>query len=156
MQRGSGDGGEGGAEDWFTEGQSIVRGSPNRVTLMKFKGLLRYQKLHVTDYISIYVFAYNVLYADSLYCYLYSNIRYNIQCRITNFLHCDLDSRRPDLDQDLGARRQDRDQDLEARSQDRGQDLDARRQDRGQDLDARRQDCGQDLGARRQDHEARS
>ena len=68
---------------------TIVRGSPNRVTLMKFKGLLRYQKPHVTDYISIYVLAYNVLYADSLYCYLYSNIRYNIQCRITNFLHCD-------------------------------------------------------------------
>ena len=67
---------------------TIVRGSPNRVTLMKFKGLLRYQKPHVTDYISIYVFAYNVQYADSLYCYLYSNIRYNIQCRITNFLHC--------------------------------------------------------------------
>ena len=71
---------------------TIVRGSPNRVTLMKFKGLLRYQKPHVTDYISIYVLAYNVLYADSLYCYLYSNIRYNIQCRITNFLHSDRDS----------------------------------------------------------------
>ena len=67
---------------------TIVRGSPNHVTVMKFKGLLRYQKPHVTDYISIYLFAYNVLYADSLYCYLYSNIRYNIQCRITNFLHC--------------------------------------------------------------------
>ena len=67
---------------------TIVRGSPNRVTLMKFKGLLRYQKPHVTDNISIYAFAYNVQYADSLYCCLYSNIRYNIQCRITNFLHC--------------------------------------------------------------------
>ena len=66
---------------------TIVRGSPNRVTLMKFKGLLRYQKPHVTDNIS---FAYNVQYADSLYCCLYSNIRYNIQCRITNFLHCDV------------------------------------------------------------------
>ena len=33
---------------------TIVRGSPNRVTLMKFKGLLRYQKPHVTDNISIY------------------------------------------------------------------------------------------------------
>ena len=31
----------------------IVRGSPKRVTLMKFKGLLRYQKPHVTDYIAI-------------------------------------------------------------------------------------------------------
>ena len=68
---------------------TIVRGSPNRVTLMKFKGLLRYQKPHVTDNISIYAFAYNVQYADSLYCCLYLNIRYNIQCRITNFLHCD-------------------------------------------------------------------
>ena len=29
---------------------TIVRGSPKRVTLMKFKGLLRYQKPHVTDY----------------------------------------------------------------------------------------------------------
>ena len=67
---------------------TIVRGSPNRVTLMKFKGLLRYQKPHVTDNISIYAFAYNVQYADNLYCCLYSNIRYNIQCRITNFLHC--------------------------------------------------------------------
>ena len=67
---------------------TIVRGSPNRVTLMKFKGLLRYQKPHVTDNISIYAFAYNVQYEDSLYCCLYSNIRYNIQCRITNFLHC--------------------------------------------------------------------
>ena len=67
---------------------TIVRGSPNRVTLMKFKGLLRYQKPHETDNISIYAFAYNVQYADSLYCCLYSNIRYNIQCRITNFLHC--------------------------------------------------------------------
>ena len=55
---------------------------------MKFKGLLRYQKPHVTDNISIYAFAYNVQYADSLYCCLYSNIRYSIQCRITNFLHC--------------------------------------------------------------------
>ena len=72
--------------EWFTEGQSPnydVRGSPKRVTLMKFKGLLRYQKPHVTDYIA---FAYNVQYAD---CCVYSNIRYNIQCRITNFLHCD-------------------------------------------------------------------
>ena len=68
---------------------TIVRGSPKRVTLMKFKGLLRYQKPHVTDYIAIYAFAYNVQYADSLYCCLYSNIRYNIQCRITNFLHCE-------------------------------------------------------------------
>ena len=67
---------------------TIVRGSPNRVTLTKFKGLLRYQKPHVTDNISIYAFAYNVQYADSLYCCLFSNIRYNIQCRITNFLHC--------------------------------------------------------------------
>ena len=67
---------------------TIVRGSPNRVTLMKFKGLLRYQKPHVTDNISIYAFAYNVQYADSLYCCLYLNIRYNIQCRITHFLHC--------------------------------------------------------------------
>ena len=67
---------------------TIVRGSPNLVTLMKFKGLLRYQKPHVTDNISIYAFAYNVQYADSLYCCLYSNIRHNIQCRITNFLHC--------------------------------------------------------------------
>ena len=67
---------------------TIVRGSPNRVTLMKFKGLLRYQKPHVTDNISIYAFAYNVQYADSLYCCLYLNIRYDIQCRITNFLHC--------------------------------------------------------------------
>ena len=32
---------------------TIVRGSPKRVTLMKFKGLLRYQKPHVTDYIAI-------------------------------------------------------------------------------------------------------
>ena len=64
---------------------TIVRGSPKRVTLMKFKGLLRYQKPHVTDYIA---FAYNVQYADSLYCCVYSNIRYNIQCRKTNFLHC--------------------------------------------------------------------
>ena len=70
---------------------TIVRGSPNCVTLMKFKGLLRYQKPHVTDNISIYAFAYNVQYADSLYCCLYSNIRYNIQCRITNFLHCATD-----------------------------------------------------------------
>ena len=67
---------------------TIVRGSPNRVTLMKFKGLLRYQKPHVTDNISIYAFAYNVQYADSIYCCLYLNIRYNIQCRITHFLHC--------------------------------------------------------------------
>ena len=28
---------------------TIVHGSPKRVTLMKFKGLLRYQKPHVTD-----------------------------------------------------------------------------------------------------------
>ena len=68
---------------------TIVRGSPNLVTLMKFKGLLRYQKPHVTDNISIYAFAYNVQYADSLYCCLYSNIRHNIQCRITNFSHCE-------------------------------------------------------------------
>ena len=29
---------------------TIVRGSSKRVTLMKFKGLLRYHKPHVTDY----------------------------------------------------------------------------------------------------------
>ena len=90
---GSGDGGGGGGGRTGlrkVKAQiTIVRGSPNRVTLMKFKGLLRYQKPHVTDNISIYAFAYNVQYADSLYCCLYSNIRYNIQCRITNFLHCD-------------------------------------------------------------------
>ena len=63
----------------------IVRGSPKRVTLMKFKGLLRYHKPHMTDYIA---FAYNVQYADSLYCCVYSNKSYNIQCRIINFLHC--------------------------------------------------------------------
>ena len=51
---------------------TIVRGSPNRVTLMKFKGLLRYQKPHVTDYISIYVFAYNVLYGDMLLTFEYT------------------------------------------------------------------------------------
>ena len=28
---------------------TIVRGSPKRVTLMKFKGLLRYHKPHLTD-----------------------------------------------------------------------------------------------------------
>ena len=94
MQRGSGDGGGGGGGRRRTSLRkvkaqiTIVRSSPNRVTLMKFKGLLRYQKPHVTDNISIYAFAYNVQYADSLYCCLYSNIRYNIQCRITNFLHC--------------------------------------------------------------------
>ena len=94
MQRGSGDGGGGGGGGRRTglrkvKAQiTIVRGSPNRVTLVKFKGLLRYQKPHVTDNISICAFAYNVQYADSLYCCLYSNIRYNIQCRITNFLHC--------------------------------------------------------------------
>ena len=65
-------------------------GGGGRRTGFKFKGLLRYQKPHVTDNISIYAFAYNVQYADSLYCCLYSNIRYNIQCRITNFLHCEL------------------------------------------------------------------
>ena len=37
----------------------IVRGSPKCVTLRKFKGLLRYHKPHVTDYIAIYAFAYN-------------------------------------------------------------------------------------------------
>ena len=89
---GSGDGGGGGGRTGLRKVKAqitIVRGSPNRVTLMKFKGLLRYQKPHVTDNISIYAFAYNVQYADSLYCCLYSNIRYNIQCRITNFLHCE-------------------------------------------------------------------
>ena len=60
---------------------TIVRGSPNCVTL-------RYQKPQVTDNISLYAFAYNVLYADSLYCCVYWNVSYNIQCRITNFLHC--------------------------------------------------------------------
>ena len=89
MQRGSGDGGGRRTGVRKVKAQiTIVRGSPNRVTLMKFKGLLRYQKPHVTDNISIYAFAYNVQYADSLYCCLYLNIRYNIQCRITNFLHC--------------------------------------------------------------------
>ena len=88
---GGGGGGGGGRRTGLRKVKAqitIVRGSPNRVTLMKFKGLLRYQKPHVTDNISIYAFAYNVQYADSLYCCLYSNIRYNIQCRITNFLHC--------------------------------------------------------------------
>ena len=90
MQRGSGGGGGGGggAEDWFTEGQSPNYDSARFTkpcNINEFKGLLRYQKPHVTDNISIYAFAYNVQYADSLYCCLYSNIRYNIQCRITNF-----------------------------------------------------------------------
>ena len=91
MQRGSGDGG-GGRRTGLRKVKAqitIVRGSPNLVALMKFKGLLRYQKPHVTDNISIYAFAYNVQYADSLYCCLYLNIRHNIQCRITNFLHCE-------------------------------------------------------------------
>ena len=52
----------------------IVRGSPKRVTLIKFTGLLRYQKPHVTDYIA---FAYNVQCADSLYCCVYSTVSYN-------------------------------------------------------------------------------
>ena len=69
---------------------TIVRGSPKRVTLMKFNSLLRYHKPHVTDYIA---FAYNVQYADR-YCCVYWNISYNIQCRITNVLHCGL-CRRP-------------------------------------------------------------
>ena len=73
MQRGAGGGGMGGGGRRTglrkVKAQiTIVRGSPKRVTLMKFKGLLRYQKPHVTDYIAIYAFAYNVQYADSLYC----------------------------------------------------------------------------------------
>ena len=87
-------GGGAGPQDWFTEGQSpnydSARFTKALVTLMKFKGLLRYQKPHVTDYIAIYAFAYNVQYADSLYCCVYWNISDNIQCRITNFLHCDV------------------------------------------------------------------
>ena len=86
---GRGDGGGGGGGGGRRTGLrkvkaqiTIVRGSPKRVTVMKFKGLLRCQKPHVTDYNKIFNMqtAYN--------CCVYSNIRYNIQCRITNFLHC--------------------------------------------------------------------
>ena len=88
MQREEGGWGGGGAEDWFTEGQNPNYDSAwftKACNINEFKGLLRYQKPHVTDYIA---FAYNVQYADSLYCCVYWNISYNTRCRITNFLHC--------------------------------------------------------------------
>ena len=80
-----GGGGGGGAEDWFTEGQSPNYDSARFTKPCNINEIQRFAKPHVTDNISIYAFAYNVQYADSC---LYSNIRYNIQCRITNFLHC--------------------------------------------------------------------
>ena len=52
MQRGGGGGGERTGLRKVKTQITIVRGSPKRVTLMKFKRLLRYQIPHVTDYIA--------------------------------------------------------------------------------------------------------
>ena len=67
-----GRGGGGGGKDQFTEGQNPNYDSarfPKARNINEFKGLLRYHKPHVIDYIA---FTYMFLYADSLYCCVYS------------------------------------------------------------------------------------
>ena len=52
-------GGGGGAGLRYIKTQTmIVHGSPKSVTLMKFKGLLRYQKPHVTEYTHLLIMFY--------------------------------------------------------------------------------------------------